>query len=107
MYNINVRGPVIQGNKDCHKVTEDICNPLDTKPGKWWNITFIICLIALAIGAWGIYFTLHDGLGTWGLNDTVNWGYGIINFVWWIGIGHAGTAFSIFFSFRSKMANIY
>jgi len=96
MYNINVRGPVIQGNKDCHQVTEDICNPLDTKPGKWWNITFIICLVALSIGAWGIYYTLHDGLGTWGLNNTVNWGYGIINFVWWIGIGHAGTAFSIF-----------
>ena len=49
--------------------------------------------------AWGvqsIYITVTQGIGTWGQNSTVAWGWEIINFVWWIGIGHAGTAFSIF-----------
>ncbi len=36
------------------------------------------------------------GIGTWGVNNSVGWGWAIVNFVWWIGIGHAGTAFSIF-----------
>jgi len=40
--------------------------------------------------------TIKEGIGLWGLNNNVAWGWAIINFVWWIGIGHAGTAFSIF-----------
>jgi molybdopterin-containing oxidoreductase family membrane subunit len=47
-------------------------------------------------GAWAFYITITEGIGTWGLNNSVAWGWGIVNFVWWIGIGHAGTAFSIF-----------
>ncbi len=56
-------------------------------------------VISLAMFAWGaqsIYITLTQGIGAWGQNNTVAWGWEIVNFVWWIGIGHAGTAFSIF-----------
>ncbi len=49
-----------------------------------------------AWGAKSIYTTLTVGIGSWGVNNSVAWGWAIINFVWWIGIGHAGTAFSIF-----------
>jgi len=48
---------------------------------------------------WGVYsisLTVSQGIGVWNLNNSVGWGWDIINFVWWIGIGHAGTAFSIF-----------
>jgi hypothetical protein len=36
-------------------------------------------------------YTISTGIGTWGLNKTVGWAWDITNFVWWVGIGHAGT----------------
>ncbi len=96
MYDVTVRGPLIKGGKTYQQITDDICKPLERKPGYWWHITFLICLVALVYGGWALYMTLYEGIGTWGLNNTVSWGSSIINFVWWIGIGHAGTAFSIF-----------
>lgn len=96
MYDANIRGPLIKGNKTYGQITDDICKPLETKPGFWWYFALFISLGALSIGSWAIYVTFDEGLGTWGVNNTVGWGWGIINFVWWIGIGHAGTAFSIF-----------
>ncbi len=96
MYEASIRGQLIKGNKTYHQITEDICKPLESRPGYWWYITLLLSLGALSIGSWALYITLNEGLGSWGLNNTVSWGWGIINFVWWIGIGHAGTAFSIF-----------
>lgn len=96
MYDVELRGTLIKGNKTFQQITEDICKPLYSSPGNWWYITLVISFGALAIGAWALYITLHEGIGSWGLNNTVSWGLSIINFVWWIGIGHAGTAFSIF-----------
>lgn len=96
MYDVKIRGPLIKGGKTYRQITEDICKPLEQKPGYWWYITFVICFGALVYGGWALYITLYEGIGTWGLNNTVSWGSSIINFVWWIGIGHAGTAFSIF-----------
>ena len=55
-----------------------------------------IATLASIWGVYSIYITVTKGIGTWGVNNTVGWGWAIINFVWWIGIGHAGTAFSIF-----------
>ncbi len=97
MYNINVRGVLIEGNKRYHDITRDITNPLlsKTTPTWWWIAAFISSSM-LAWGVWGFYNTIANGTGTWGLNNSVSWGWAIINFVWWIGIGHAGTAFSIF-----------
>ena len=43
---------------------------------------------------WAIWVTLRDGIGAWGLNKSVGWAWDITNFVWWIGIGHAGTLIS-------------
>jgi molybdopterin-containing oxidoreductase family membrane subunit len=53
-------------------------------------------MLATLFGVYAIYTTLVVGIGSWGVNNSVGWGWEIINFVWWIGIGHAGTAFSIF-----------
>ncbi len=96
MYNTEIRGPLITGDKTFHQVTEDICHPIDRKPGYWWYFVLLLCLGALVYGSWALKITVKDGIGSWGLNNSVSWGWGIINFVWWIGIGHAGTAFSIF-----------
>jgi len=50
-----------------------------------------------------IIYTISTGIGTWGLNKTVNWAWDITNFVWWVGIGHAGTLISaVLLLFRQK-----
>lgn len=96
MYNRKVRGVLIQGNKSIGQVTDDVLAPMDAAPGLWWYIGMGISTAALLFGIYSIYITVYKGIGTWGVNNTVAWGWAIVNFVWWIGIGHAGTAFSIF-----------
>jgi molybdopterin-containing oxidoreductase family membrane subunit len=96
MYNRKIRGPLVEGNKTYGEVTRDVMAPMETKPAAWWYIGLIISTLLLIYGAISIYITVTKGIGTWGVNNTVAWGWEIINFVWWIGIGHAGTAFSIF-----------
>ena len=96
MYKEAIRGPLILGNKSFGQISSDIIAPIDTRPPMWWKAALGISLAMLAFGLWAIYITIAHGIGTWGVNNTVGWGWAIINFVWWIGIGHAGTAFSIF-----------
>ena len=96
MYNRKIRGPLVEGNKTPGQISRDVINPLDTTPGLWWIIAFAISSAATLFGAYAIYITVYKGIGTWGVNNSVAWGWAIVNFVWWIGIGHAGTAFSIF-----------
>jgi len=55
-----------------------------------------VSVMLAGIGIFALYYTVRYGIGTWAVNNSVAWGWEIINFVWWIGIGHAGTAFSIF-----------
>jgi molybdopterin-containing oxidoreductase family membrane subunit len=96
MYNSEVRGRLIEGDKSLGQISEEILAPIHAKTPLWWYAALVAGLGMLGFGAYAIYITLTVGLGTWGLNSSVAWGWDIINFVWWIGIGHAGTAFSIF-----------
>jgi Ni/Fe-hydrogenase subunit HybB-like protein len=96
MYNRKIRGPLIEGDKTLGQITRDVATPLETRPGLWWYIAFSISGAAVLCGFYAMYITVYKGIGTWGVNNTVGWGWEIVNFVWWIGIGHAGTAFSIF-----------
>jgi molybdopterin-containing oxidoreductase family membrane subunit len=96
MYNKEIRGPLVEGNKTLGQITRDVVLPMDVRPGLWWFIAFGISLAAALFGGYAIYITVYKGIGTWGVNNSVGWGWEIVNFVWWIGIGHAGTAFSIF-----------
>lgn len=96
MYKTEVRGALIHGDKDYKQISTDIIQPMEGKPRLWWYISLAIALVAASVGVWAIFVTVSIGIGTWGLNNSVAWGWEIINFVWWIGIGHAGTAFSIF-----------
>ena len=96
MYNKKVRGPLIKGNKSLGQITKEIASPMEMRPGLWWYIAFVISTAAALFGFYAMYITVYKGIGTWGVNNSVGWGWEIVNFVWWIGIGHAGTAFSIF-----------
>lgn len=96
MYNRKIRGPLVEGNKTLGQITEDVMNPMDVRPAMWWFLAFGLASAAAIFGAYCIYITVYKGIGTWGVNNSVAWGWEIVNFVWWIGIGHAGTAFSIF-----------
>ncbi len=96
IYESSEREPYVIGEKNYHQITEDILRPIGKTPSKGWYIVLFISIIAMCFGGYSLYKTFTVGIGTWGLNNSVTWGWGIINFVWWIGIGHAGTAFSIF-----------
>lgn len=81
-------------NKSYHTISEDIAHPIEGRASRAWWIAFGITLLATLWGVWAIWVTLRDGIGAWGLNKNVGWAWDITNFVWWIGIGHAGTLIS-------------
>jgi molybdopterin-containing oxidoreductase family membrane subunit len=98
-----MREPLVNGNKTYHQITEDLCAPTERAPSRAWVIAFMFALTALTIGVVSIIYTIWVGIGAWNLNRTVGWGWDITNFVWWIGIGHAGTLISaILLLFRQK-----
>ncbi len=95
--------PLITGNKTPSDVTRDICAPLERRPGRLWWAGFSLSFALLLLGAAAVTYQVATGIGTWGLNRTVGWAFDITNFVFWIGIGHAGTLISaILFLFRQR-----
>jgi molybdopterin-containing oxidoreductase family membrane subunit len=97
------RPPLIAGNKSLRDVTRDVCEPLDRRPGSLWWAAFALSSTALLVGTVAVVYQVTTGIGTWGLNKTVGWAFDITNFVFWIGIGHAGTLISaVLFLFRQK-----
>lgn len=98
-----LREPLILGHKTYHDITNDIVGPIENKaPRGWYILTAIASIIAL-YGVGCIMYLLSNGIGSWGLNKTVDWAWDITNFVWWVGIGHAGTLISaVLLLFRQK-----
>ncbi len=98
-----IREPLITGHKSYHDITEDLVSPTEKTPGRAWVLAFLTAVSVLAFGLFCITWTIWHGIGTWNLNRTIGWGWDITNFVWWIGIGHAGTLISaILLLFRQK-----
>ncbi|MFY0643711.1 MAG: polysulfide reductase NrfD [Bacteroidia bacterium] len=103
MYQAEIRQPLITGGKTYKDVTADICRPIENKPTAQWWLGFTVAFICLLILAATLTWTTWEGIGTWGVNKTVMWGWDITNFVFWVGIGHAGTLISaILLLFRQK-----
>ena len=99
----SVRKPLVTGGKTIHDVTEDVCRHVEGKPTISWLLALATSLGVLTIGAYALFMTLWEGIGMWGLNKTVGWAWDITNFVWWVGIGHAGTLISaVLLLFRQK-----
>ncbi len=98
-----LRSPLILGNKTLSQVTDDVARPLEQGPGRLWWYAFLVSVMMLCVGAVAVTYQIMTGIGTWGLNNTVGWAFDITNFVFWIGIGHAGTLISaILFLFRQR-----
>ena len=98
-----IRDVLVTGNKTPSDVTKDISRPILNKPSTAWKIGFTLSLIFLGIFALSLFNTLWVGIGVWNINKSVMWGWDITNFVFWVGIGHAGTLISaVLLLFRQK-----
>jgi molybdopterin-containing oxidoreductase family membrane subunit len=98
-----LRIPLIAGHKKVATVTEDVCRPMLRSPSRLWWAGFALSFLLLMLGVAAVSYQIATGVGTWGLNTTVGWAFDITNFVFWVGIGHAGTLISaILFLFRQK-----
>jgi Ni/Fe-hydrogenase subunit HybB-like protein len=98
-----IREPLIIGDKSYRDVSDDIIKPIEGKANKTWYLLFTISVITFMWGIGCLAYTIGAGIGTWGSNNGVDWAWDITNFVWWIGIGHAGTLISaVLLLFRQK-----
>jgi Ni/Fe-hydrogenase subunit HybB-like protein len=85
------------------EITEDITRPLEGRPGTGWWICFAFAVAALMNLGWMVTYLIAKGIGIWGENNNVDWAFDITNFVFWVGIGHAGTLISaILLLFRQQ-----
>jgi Ni/Fe-hydrogenase subunit HybB-like protein len=89
------REKLILNGRSYHWITERICGVLENKQPLLWWLLFIPSSIIAAIGVGGgLFHLVSTGVGVWGNTNRVMWGWPIVNFVFWIGIGHAGTLIS-------------
>jgi molybdopterin-containing oxidoreductase family membrane subunit len=95
--------PLILGGKDFRSITDIVAGPLERDPPRGWYVVFALALCLLALLGVQTAWLFWEGIGIWGLNNPVGWAFDITNFVFWVGIGHAGTLISaILFLFRQK-----
>jgi len=98
-----IREPLILGHKTYKDITDDVVAPIIAPASLGWKILITISSIVALYGVGSILYLLGTGIGVWGLNKTVGWAWDITNFVWWVGIGHAGTLISaVLLLFRQK-----
>jgi molybdopterin-containing oxidoreductase family membrane subunit len=95
--------PVIDGRITLADIDRLIAKPLDEKPDRKFFIALSITLTLLLIGVICVTYLFFNGTGVWGLNQPVGWAFDITNFVFWVGIGHAGTLISaVLYLLRQK-----
>ncbi|MBP6510630.1 MAG: polysulfide reductase NrfD [Candidatus Kapabacteria bacterium] len=98
-----VRETLVLGNPSVRDVTSRIASIVESKITLKYLATLAVTGGMAAWGLFALYYTFATGIGAWGLNNPIGWGWDITNFVFWIGIGHAGTLISaILFLFRQK-----
>jgi Ni/Fe-hydrogenase subunit HybB-like protein len=97
---------VVAGKPTAGEIDEVVTRPLDLFPPRLWWIALAVTGSMLGVGVVCVGITFIYGLGTWGVNQPVSWGFDIVNFVFWVGIGHAGTLISaILFLLRQRWRN--
>ncbi len=102
-YSSPVRDPLIEGSKSYTDITEDICGPVERAPRPLFFLALLVSGAVALMGVACILYTIWMGIGVWGEHKTIGWAWDITNFVWWVGIGHAGTLISaILLLFRQK-----
>jgi molybdopterin-containing oxidoreductase family membrane subunit len=102
--NPGVRTPLIEGQNDFATITETVCGIVERpKPPRAWYAMLGVSMLLTGVLFAMIGYLFFKGVGVWGLNSPVGWAFDITNFVFWVGIGHAGTLISaILFLFRQK-----
>ncbi|MDX1740346.1 MAG: hydrogenase, partial [Rhodothermales bacterium] len=86
--------PLVAGNMSFHDVTELVAYHTEKKTPTAWLAAFALANVGLLLLGVMVAYLVWNGTGVWGLNNPVGWGYAIVNFVFWVGIGHAGTLIS-------------
>jgi len=98
-----IEAPVVEGRLTLGDIERLVAAPMESKPDKKFYIALSISGTFLLIGAVLLAMSFYKGVGLWGNNQPVGWGFPIVNFVFWVGIGHAGTLISaILFLLRQK-----
>ncbi len=98
---VAVKKPLVKGNHDFGSITKLVSDIPQQQTPTWWYIAFGVANLLMGLLLAMIIYLIYEGMGVWGLQQPVSWGWAIINFVWWVGIGHAGTLISaILFLFR-------
>src|SRR5690606_25071060 len=88
------RAPLVLGGKKFADVTDTVTN-VAFRPTTWaWRISFVVALSLLGLLGLTLGYLITAGVGVWGNQQPVSWGFPIVNFVFWVGIGHAGTLIS-------------
>ena len=100
---VDRRAPLIEGEPTFGGITEAVVRPVEQKPPRVWYAALGVSLSLVGLLLVSVGYLVWQGIGIWGLNVPVAWGWDITNFVFWVGIGHAGTLISaILFLFRQK-----
>jgi molybdopterin-containing oxidoreductase family membrane subunit len=87
--------PVIEPGYTFGTVTDKISSIVLTRPtSNGWFVGFGLAFLVTMGLLYAIGYLFVRGIGIWGVNIPIGWGFAIVNFVWWIGIGHAGTLIS-------------
>ena len=99
----SAEAPLITGNLSFHELTELVARHAEKKPPTAWYVAIAISSLLLLNLLVMIAYQVWNGVGVWGNNVPVGWGWPIVDFVFWVGIGHAGTLISaILFLFRQR-----
>ncbi|MFH1699384.1 MAG: NrfD/PsrC family molybdoenzyme membrane anchor subunit [Candidatus Zixiibacteriota bacterium] len=94
---------LLDGQQSFGIISERISKVSEQKVSKWWYAAITISSALTLLLFISIGYLVWEGIGIWGLNNPVGWGWAIVNFVFWVGIGHAGTLISaILFLLRQK-----
>ncbi len=89
------KAPVMASGHTFGSITDKVSAMVLTRPlTKGWIFGFAICFLILQWMLYAMCWLFFKGVGVWGVNIPIGWGFAIVNFVWWIGIGHAGTLIS-------------
>src|SRR5580658_381450 len=88
------RVPLVGNQRGLGWLSDRIAGVIEGETPAWWKICFAISFTMMTVCFVMILYLMSTGVGVWGLGHPVMWGFAIVNFVWWIGIGHAGTLIS-------------